>query len=57
MNEQKNLSEKNVAEEPEKEVCELEPEKLKDVTGAGDPFADVPRVPENPIDPELRENA
>ncbi len=57
MNEQKNLSEKNVAEEPEKEVCELEPEELKNVAGAGDPFADVPRVPENPIDPELRENA
>ena len=36
---------------------ELSMEELDAVTGAGDPFADIPRVPENPIDPELREDA
>ena len=36
---------------------ELSMEELDAVTGAGDPFAGIPRVPENPIDPELREDA
>ena len=29
---------------------------LDQVSGAGDPFAEEPRVPENPIDPDLRKD-
>lgn len=29
---------------------------LDQVSGAGDPFAEEPRVPENPIDPDLRQD-
>ena len=53
MSEKIDLTEKNVAEETE-EVKELSPEAIKDVAGAGDPFKDLPRVPDNPIDPEIR---
>ena len=42
------------ADELEKEISELSPEAIKDVSGAGDPFEDLPRVPDNPIDPEIR---
>ncbi len=38
------------------EIKELTQEELDKVTGAGDPFGDVPRVPEKPIDPGLRED-
>ena len=57
MNEQKIIDGQNLSEELDTEVSELEPEELKDVAGAGDPFADVPRVPEKPIDPDVRERA
>ena len=30
---------------------------LGKITGGENPFADTPRVPEKPIDPELREDA
>ncbi len=43
------------AEEPA-EIQELTQEELDQVNGAGDPFADVPRVPEKPIDPGLRDD-
>lgn len=39
----------------EDEVVELTTEALEQVSGGGNPFDDVPRVPEQPIDPELRE--
>ena len=38
-------------------VEELQNETLDKVSGAGNPFEDIPRVPNNPIDPELREKA
>jgi len=43
---------------PEKntEQVALEPNELSQVAGGGDPFADIPRVPENPIDDELRKD-
>ena len=38
-------------------IAEVIPEDMLDkVTGAGDPFEDFPRVPTQPIDPELRED-
>ena len=42
-----------LAEEP----VALDLEDLNEVTGAGNPFSNVPRVPEQPIDPELRGDA
>ena len=38
------------------EAVKLTKETLDKVSGAGDPFADEPRVPENPIDDELRKD-
>lgn len=39
------------------QAAEALPDELLDqVSGAGNPFADIPRVPEQPIDPELRED-
>lgn len=35
----------------------LEDEALEAVTGAGNPFANLPRIPTQPIDDELREDA
>ncbi len=46
----KNLSPEEAAQ------LELNTNELNKVTGAGDPFGDVPRVPENPIDDDLRKN-
>ena len=40
-----------------KNVKELSDEKLDQVTGAGDPFANIPRNPNKKIDDELREKA
>ena len=34
----------------------LDLDDLDQVSGAGDPFAEEPRVPENPIDPDLRQD-
>lgn len=39
-------------------VAEAIPDEvLEKVTGAGNPFDNVPRVPTQPIDPELRDKA
>ena len=42
---------------PETPAEELSLDDLDTVTGAGNPFDKVPRVPEQPIDPELRGDA
>ena len=42
--------------ETAEQVKELAKDALEQVTGAGNPFDKVPRVPVNPIDDELREN-
>ena len=42
-------------EKVNEEKKKLDLDDLDRVSGAGDPFADDPRVPENPIDPDLRE--
>ena len=44
-------------ETPDEEPVALDLEDLDEVTGAGNPFSNVPRVPEQPIDPELRGDA
>ena len=41
----------------ENKAAELQDEELNKVTGAGNPFENAPRVPEQPIDPSLREDA
>lgn len=41
---------------PEEETVKLTKDTLDQVSGAGDPFGDEPRVPENPIDDELRKD-
>ena len=41
---------------PEEEAVKLTKDTLDQVSGAGDPFADIPRVPEQPIDDELRKD-
>ena len=38
----------------EEETVNLTKDTLDQVSGAGDPFAEEPRVPENPIDDDLR---
>ena len=48
---------KNVPQKPEEAVKELSQEVLGQVTGGGNPFDKVPRVPEQPIDPDLRGKA
>ncbi len=40
--------------EKENEQVALDLNDLNQVSGSGDPFEDVPRVPENPIDDDLR---
>ena len=37
-------------------TVKLTKDTLDQVSGAGDPFGDEPRVPENPIDDELRKD-
>ena len=48
---------KEKMQQMEQQVEELKEEQLKKVNGAGNPFEDIPRVPTQPIDEELRENA
>ena len=50
------MSDKNPIVPEEKDVVELSQEALDQVTGGDNPFADEPRVPVAPIDPELRED-
>ena len=45
------------AKEAAEKVKEMIPDEvLEKVTGAGDPFADIPSVPTQPIDDELRKD-
>ncbi|MBR2831789.1 MAG: hypothetical protein IKE57_02545 [Oscillospiraceae bacterium] len=46
----------NNPEETGNTAEELTMDKLNEVTGAGDPFADTPRNPEQPIDDDLRKD-
>ena len=46
----------NQPEQIKDQPKELTPEELDAVTGAGDPFADIPSVPTQPIDDELRKD-
>ena len=51
-------SEKNAAGRPEEngdQAREIRIDELDRVTGTGNPFEEMPRVPTNPIDSELRE--
>ena len=48
---------KEKEQETEQELKEMTLEALDQVSGAGNPFEDIPRVPLNPIDEELREDA
>lgn len=43
-------------EETMQTIKDLSLDALDEVVGGGNPFQDVPRVPTNPIDDELREN-
>ena len=45
------------ADESLKILEEIDDDELDTVTGAGNPFADVPRVPTQNIDDDLRNNA
>ncbi len=49
------LKEKN--QQTKQQVEEVKEELLEKVNGAGDPFDKIPRVPTQPIDEDLRENA
>ena len=49
-------TEKKNCPKKENEQIALDLNDLNQVSGAGDPFAEEPRVPENPIDDELRKN-
>ena len=49
-------TEKKNCPKKENEQIALDLNDLNQVTGSGDPFADIPRVPEQEIDPELRNN-
>ena len=40
----------------EEETVKLTKDTLDQVNGAGDPFVDIPGVPEQPIDDELRKD-
>ena len=48
---------KNIPEELLEKVTEVAEEELENVAGGTNPFGDLPRVPNQPIDPNLRENA
>ena len=43
-------------QEKDTEQVTLEPKDLGQVAGGTDPFADTPRVPDNPIDDDLRKD-
>ncbi len=49
------LKEKN--QQTKQQVEEVKEDLLEKVNGAGDPFDKIPRVPTQPIDEDLRENA
>ena len=61
MKELKNLLNQETVEKVEEtaeKVAEVIPEELLEkATGAGNPFDNIPRVPTQPIDDELREDA
>ena len=61
MKELKNLLNQETVEkvkETAEKVAEVIPEELLEkATGAGNPFDNIPRVPTQPIDDELREDA
>ena len=46
----------NAPEKADEQMKKLDLNDLDQVSGAGDPFGDEPRVPENPIDPDLRKD-
>ncbi len=46
----------NIPEETAVQPKELNLDELNEVTGAGDPLADTPRNPEQPIDDDLRKD-
>lgn len=46
----------NAPEKANEPMKKLDLNDLDQVSGAGDPFGDEPRVPENPIDPDLRKD-
>ena len=48
---------KKKTEQAELQSEELTEEVLDEVTGAGNPFDGIPRVPTQPIDDELRDKA
>ena len=48
---------KNQVQEMENGIRELSESTLDQVNGAGNPFEDVPRVPTQPIDDDLRNKA
>ncbi len=45
---------KEKEKETENKAKEISLDELDDVSGAGDPFAEEPRVPGQPIDPNVR---
>ena len=46
----------NTPEKVNEQIKKLDLNDLDQVSGAGDPFAEIPRVPENPIDDDLRKD-
>lgn len=52
---EKNLKEK--AQQAEQKLQELTDDELDQVNGAGNPFENIPRVPLQEIDDELRDKA
>ena len=46
----------NAAEALPGEMVEVDLDELDDISGAGNPFGNVPRVPTQPIDEDLRGN-
>ena len=48
---------KDQVQQMDQEIEELSGDMLDQVIGAGDPFEDIPRVPTQPIDPELRKDS
>lgn len=54
---QKPNAEGNAANDPEADTRPLDVDALGMVNGGDNPFADIPRVPTQNIDPEIREDA
>ena len=57
METRKNENVKEKGKEPDLEQFDVSPDQLSGIAGGANPFADMPRVPLQPIDPGLRENA